>query len=203
MVRIVLPYKDHKPANVVRKQSERSTQILAQFIQVKRSRMKWRSGKTSRLLWVNNVWCIHFSVACAMQAMSATRADKYTNEEHKGSAIGNHLTEQHDMQPEDITQRFQIFKKVSEQIWLSYFWNVFYQRTETNAKQTVRFSSHQTICLEQFLLRLFYSFPLYILTHFYGFFYLFQHTHANLENLEHLLTWKWRRRGRNVVTSYR
>ena len=37
--------------------------------------------------------------------MSATRADTYTNElieEHKGSAIGNHLREQHDMESEDI-----------------------------------------------------------------------------------------------------
>ena len=42
-------------------------------------------------------------------------------------------------------------KKVSEQIWLSYFWNVFYQRTETNTKQTVRFNSRQTICLEQLI----------------------------------------------------
>ena len=90
-------------------------------------------------------------------------------EGHKGSAIGNHLREQHDMEPEDIAQNFRIFKKVSEQIWLSYFWNVFYQRTETNTKQTVRFNSRQTICLEQFLLQLFYfySFPLYIFNTFY------------------------------------
>ena len=40
---------------------------------------------------------------------------------------------------------------MSEQIWLSYFWNVFYQRTETNTKQTVRFGSRQTICLEQLI----------------------------------------------------
>ena len=42
----------------------RSMQILAQFTQVERSRMKFRSGKTSRLLWVNNACCILFSVAC-------------------------------------------------------------------------------------------------------------------------------------------
>ena len=61
---------------------------------------------------------------------------------------------------------FSNLKKVSGQIWLSYFWNVFYKRTETNAKQTVRFNSRQTICLEQFLLPLFYSFPLYIFNTF-------------------------------------
>ena len=57
-----------------------------------------------------------------------------------------------------------------------------YQRTETNAKQTVRFNWRQTffffiylvyfifyfvIWLEQFLLRLFYSFPLYIFNTFF------------------------------------
>ncbi|CAH3025706.1 unnamed protein product, partial [Porites evermanni] len=32
-------------------------------------------------------------------------------EEHKGSAIGNHLREQHDMEPEDIAQSFRILRK--------------------------------------------------------------------------------------------
>ena len=32
-------------------------------------------------------------------------------EEHKGSAIGNHLREQHDMEPEDIAQNFRILRK--------------------------------------------------------------------------------------------
>ena len=31
-------------------------------------------------------------------------------EEHKGSAIGNHLKEQHDMEPEDIAQNFRRFR---------------------------------------------------------------------------------------------
>ena len=32
-------------------------------------------------------------------------------EEHKGSAIGNHLREQHDIEPEDIAQSFRILRK--------------------------------------------------------------------------------------------
>ena len=32
-------------------------------------------------------------------------------EEHKGSAIGSHLKEQHDMAPDDIVQFFKILKK--------------------------------------------------------------------------------------------
>ena len=58
----------------------RSKKILASFTQVEISRMKLRSGNTSHLLQVNNVWCILFGVACVMQAMSATRVDTYTNE---------------------------------------------------------------------------------------------------------------------------
>ena len=54
-VRSVLPYKDQKSANVEYVNSwltsvRRLTQILAQFTQVERSRMKLRSGKTSSLL---------------------------------------------------------------------------------------------------------------------------------------------------------
>ena len=85
LVRIVLPYNDQKSANVIRKQlADLSQKINADICPVytskKRSRMKLRSRKTSRLLRVNNAWCIHLNVACVMQAMSATRADTYTNE---------------------------------------------------------------------------------------------------------------------------
>ena len=107
--------------------------------------MKLRSGKTSRLLWVNNAWCIHLSMAGYTCQHLHQRI-----EERKGSAIGNHLREQHDMEPEDIAQNFRTLRKC-QQIWLSYFWNVFYKRTETNVKQTVRFNSRQTIRVEQFL----------------------------------------------------
>ena len=33
-----------------------------------------------------------------------------------------------------MESHFKILKKVSEQVWLPYFWNVFYQRTETKSK---------------------------------------------------------------------
>ena len=42
---------------------------------------------------------------------------------------------------------------------------LFYKRTETNVKQTVRLNSRHTIRLEQFLLR-FFLFPLYIFNTF-------------------------------------
>ena len=72
-------------------------------------------------------------------------------EEHKGSAIGNHFREQHDMEPEDIAQRFRILRTCQNKFDCFIFEMFFYQRTETNTKQTVRFGSRQTICLEQLI----------------------------------------------------
>ena len=95
-------------------------------------------------------------------------------EEHEGSAIGNHLRGQHDMEPEDIAQNFQILRKCQNKFDCLIFEMFFYKRTETNVKQTVRFNSRQTIGLEQFLLRLFYFivFHCIFLTPFYIFYHI-------------------------------
>ena len=53
------------------------------------------------------------------------------------------------MEPEDIAQRFRILRKCQNNCLI--FELFFYQRTETNTKQTVRFGSRQTICLEQLI----------------------------------------------------
>ena len=146
-------------------------------------------------LYVVSPYC----VACMMQALSATRADTYTNElkNTKGSAIGNYLGNQHDIEPENIAQCFRISRKCQNKfdcLVLEMFF--FYQRTETNAKQTVRFSSRQIICLEHFLLRLLYFiFSLYIfsivcfltLSHIFHHilaFALFKHIYANFTHLK-------------------
>ena len=49
---------------------------------------------------------------------------------------------------------FQNFKKVSEQTLLPHFGNAFYQRTKTNAEQTMSFHPREIICSDQFLTRL-------------------------------------------------
>ena len=68
-VRIVLSCKNQKSANVVRKQlADLSWKINADISPVCTSRK------------IKDAWCIHSSVVCVMQAMSATRADTYTNE---------------------------------------------------------------------------------------------------------------------------
>ena len=80
------------------------------------------------------------------------------------------------MEPEDIAQNFRILILICQNkfdcpIFEMFF---FYKRGETNAKQTVRFNSRQTICLEQFLLRLFYFilFHCIFLTRFYIFYHI-------------------------------
>ena len=54
------------------------------------------------------------------------------------------------MEPEDIAQRFRILTNLNKFDCLI-FEMIFYQRTETNTKQTVRFGSRQNICLEQLI----------------------------------------------------
>ena len=59
------------------------------------------------------------------------------------------------MEPEDIAESFRILRKCQNKFdCLIFELFFFYQRTETNAKQTVRFDSYQIICLDQSLLRL-------------------------------------------------
>ena len=98
-----------------------------------------------------------------------TWCDIYTNESRNTKdrqSGGNHLRKQQDVEPEDIAQNFRNLKTCQNKFDCLILKCFFYKRTETNAKQIVRFNSRQIICLEQFLLRLFYSFLLYIFSTF-------------------------------------
>ena len=107
---------------------------------------------------MHGVFISVWSVRCRLCRLHKRHLHKRI-EEHKGSAIRR-------KPPQKAARRgarrhrteFSKLKNVSEQIWLSYFEMFFYKRTETNAKQIVRFNSRQIICLEQFLLRLFIIF---------------------------------------------
>ena len=82
-VRIVLTYKDQKSANVVRKQlAHLSRKINADIspvytIRKIKDEIRGREDKPP-LESQQSAWCIHFNVACVMQATSATRADIVT-----------------------------------------------------------------------------------------------------------------------------
>ena len=83
-IRIVLPFKDQKSANAVHRQlGDLSRKIIVDISPVYPSRkikdeIKVREDKPP--LVINNALCIIFSVACLMQAMSATLADTLTSE---------------------------------------------------------------------------------------------------------------------------
>ena len=57
-------------------------------------------------------------------------------EEHKGSAVATHLREQHDLEPDDITQSFRILRK---RHLIVLFSKCLFQRPETNANINKQF----------------------------------------------------------------
>ena len=140
---IMLPYKDQKSANVLRKQlADLSRKINADISPVYTSRkikdeIKVREDKP---LLVSQQ-CVVYSFQCGLCAAGyvgyTCRHLHQRIEEHKGSAIGNHLREQHDMGPDDIAESCRILRKCQNKFDCLIFEMFFYQRTETNAKQTV------------------------------------------------------------------
>ena len=116
-VRIVLPYKDQKSANVVRKQlADLSRKINADISPVYTSRkikdeIKVREDKPPLV----SQQCVVYSFKCGLCDAGyvgyTCRHLHQRIEEHKGSAIGYHLREQHNMEPEDIAQNFRILRK--------------------------------------------------------------------------------------------
>ena len=116
-IRIVLPFKDQKSANSVRRQlGDLSRKINVDISPVYTSRkikdeIKVRENKPPLV----NQQCVVYNFQCnlcdAGYVGYTCRHLHQRIEEHKGSAIGNHLKEQHDMAPDDIAQFFNILKK--------------------------------------------------------------------------------------------
>ena len=112
LVRIVLPYKDQKSANVVCKQlADLSRKINVDISPVYTSRkikdeIKVREDKAPLV----SQQCVVYSFQCGLCDAGyvgyTCRHLHQQIEEHKGSAIGNHFREQHDMEPEDIAKSF-------------------------------------------------------------------------------------------------
>ena len=121
-VRIVLPYKDQKSANVVRKQLvDLSRKINADISSVYTSRkikddIKVREDNPPLV----SQQCVVYSLKCGLCDTGyvgyTCRHLHQRIEQHKGSAIGNHLREQHDMEPGDIAQNFRILRKCQNKL---------------------------------------------------------------------------------------
>ncbi|CAH3181705.1 unnamed protein product, partial [Porites lobata] len=116
-IRIVLPLKDQKSANVVRKHlADLSRKINADISPVYTSRkikdeIKVKEDKPPLVSQQCVVYSFQCSLCDAGYVGYTCRHLHQRIEEHKGSAIGNHLREQHDMEPEDIAQSFRILRK--------------------------------------------------------------------------------------------
>ena len=116
-IRIVLPFKDQKSANSVRQQlGDLSRKINVDISPVYTSRkikdeIKVRENKPPLV----NQQCVVYNFQCnlcdAGYVGYTCRHLHQRIEEHKGSAIGSHLKEQHDIAPNDIAQFFKILKK--------------------------------------------------------------------------------------------
>ncbi|KAL9972227.1 hypothetical protein ACROYT_G018495 [Oculina patagonica] len=116
-IRIVLPFKDQKSANSVRRQlGDLSRKIKVDISPVYTSRkikdeIKVREDKPPLV----NQQCVVYNFQCnlcdAGYVGYTCRHLHQRIEEHKGSAIGTHLKGQHDMAPDDIAQFFRILKK--------------------------------------------------------------------------------------------
>ena len=140
---------DQKSANVVRKQlADLSRKINADISPVCTSRkikdeIKVKADKPPLV----SQQCVEYSFQCSLcdagYAGYTCRHLHQRIEEHKGSAIGNHLREQHDMEPEDIAQSFRILRKCQNKFDCLIFEMFLCPRTETDAQQTVRFNSRQ------------------------------------------------------------
>ena len=116
-IRIVLPFKDQKSAKSVRRQlGDLSRKISVDISPVYTSRkIKYEIKVRENTPPLVNQQCVVYNFQCnlcdAGYVGYTCRHLHQRIEEHKGSAIGNQLKEQHDMTPDDIAQFFKILKK--------------------------------------------------------------------------------------------
>ncbi len=114
---MVLPIKDRKSANVVCRQlGDLSLKINVDISPVYTSRkikdeIKVREDKPALVYEQCVVYNFQCNLCDAVYVGYTCPHLHQRIEEHKGSAIGNYLKEQHDMVPDDIVQFFKILKK--------------------------------------------------------------------------------------------
>ena len=139
-IRIVLPFKDQRSANATRRQlGDLRRKVNEDISQVFTSRkikdeIKVREDKPPLV----NQQCVVYYFKCDLCDSGyvgyTCRHLHQRIEEHKGSAVGNqsavgnHLREQHDLEPDDIAQSFRILRKCQNKFDCLIFEMFFYQR---------------------------------------------------------------------------
>ena len=116
-VRIILPFKDQRSANSVRRQLGELSRKIGKDIHPVYTSQKIGSNikpKESKPPLVNQQRVVyHFKCdLCDADYVGYTCRHLYQRiEEHKGSAIGKHVRDQHGRDPSDISLRFKILRK--------------------------------------------------------------------------------------------
>jgi len=118
-IRIVLPFKDQKSADAVRRQlANVSWKINATISPVYTSRkikvdIKVREDKPPLV----NQQCVVYHFQCNLCDVGYTCRHLHQRiEEHKGTAVGNHLKDQQNMYPNDIARNFKILRKCQNKL---------------------------------------------------------------------------------------
>lgn len=133
-IRVVLPYKDQKSANSVRRQlSDLSRKINSEIQPVYTSRkisdeIKVREQKPPLV----NQQCVVYQYKCDLCDTDyvgySCRHLHQRIEEHKKSAIGQHVKEEHGKEPQDIGKNFKILKKCQSKLDCLIFEMLFIKR---------------------------------------------------------------------------
>ena len=116
-IRVVLPSKDQKAANSVRRQlSDLSRKINAEIRPVYTSRkikdtIKVKEQKPPIVNQQSAVYYFKCDLCDADYVGYSCRHLHQRIEEHKGSAIGRHIKEQHGKEPDNIEKNFKILRK--------------------------------------------------------------------------------------------
>ena len=116
-IRIVLPFKDQRSTNAVRRQlGDLSRKVNEDISTVFTSRnikdeIKVKEDKPPLVIQQCVVYYFKCVLCDAGYVGYTCRHLHQRIEEHKGSAVGNHLRKQHDLEPDDIAQSFRILRK--------------------------------------------------------------------------------------------
>ena len=133
-IRVVLPYKDQKAANSVRRQlSDLSRKINTEIRPVYTSRkikdtIKVKEQKPPIVNQQSAVYYFKCDLCDADYVGYSCRHLHQRIEEHKGSAIGRHIKEQHGKEPDNIEKNFKSLRKCQSKLDCLIFEMLFIRR---------------------------------------------------------------------------
>ena len=157
-MRIILPFKDQRSANSVRRQLGELSRKIGKHIHPVYTTRKIGSNirpEESKPPIVNQQCVVdHFKCdLCDADAVGYTCRHLYQRiEEHKRSAIGKHVRDQHGRDPSDISLRFKILRKCQSKFDCLIYEAFFYKRTKANLEHAVCLHPRKVIFIARSIL---------------------------------------------------